>query len=59
METDHEEVVDGRARRYYRLTTEGAALLSAEAERLRRNADTAAARLRRGPAARPSLGGAS
>ncbi|GAA2670763.1 hypothetical protein GCM10010412_049950 [Nonomuraea recticatena] len=51
--------MDGRARRYYRLTTEGAALLSAEAERLRRNADTAAARLRRGPAARPSLGGAS
>ncbi|MEV4064697.1 PadR family transcriptional regulator [Nonomuraea dietziae] len=58
IETDHEEVVDGRARRYYRLTTEGAARLSAEAERLRRNADTAAARLRRGPAARPSLGGA-
>ncbi|GAA3804303.1 PadR family transcriptional regulator [Sphaerisporangium flaviroseum] len=58
IETDHEEVVDGRARRYYRLTAEGTARLSAEAERLRRHADTAAARLRRGPAARPSLGGA-
>ncbi|MEZ7125247.1 PadR family transcriptional regulator [Nonomuraea sp. AD125B] len=60
IETDREEVVDGRARRYYRLTTEGAARLSAEADRLRRNADTATARLRRSPsAARPSLGGAS
>ncbi|MCA2227800.1 PadR family transcriptional regulator [Nonomuraea sp. NEAU-L178] len=46
IETDHEEVVDGRARRYYRLTAEGAARLLVEAERLRRNADTAAARLR-------------
>jgi hypothetical protein len=34
--------VDGRARRCYRLTVDGAARLSAEAERLRRNADTAA-----------------
>lgn len=59
IETDREEVVDGRARRYYRLTIEGAARLSAEAERLRRNADTATARLRRSPAAQPSLGGAS
>ncbi|MEV0589492.1 helix-turn-helix transcriptional regulator [Nonomuraea sp. NPDC050310] len=55
IEADHEEVVDGRARRYYRLTNEGAARLSAEAERLRRNADTASARLRHGPA----FGGAS
>ncbi|MGP3916725.1 PadR family transcriptional regulator [Nonomuraea sp. 10N515B] len=60
IETDREEVVDGRARRYYRLTIEGAARLSAEAERLRRNADTATARLLRSPAAaQPSLGGAS
>ncbi|MEV4571754.1 helix-turn-helix transcriptional regulator [Nonomuraea jabiensis] len=60
IETDREEVVDGRARRYYRLTGEGASRLSAEAERLRRHADTAAARLRRGPAAAQlSLGGAS
>ncbi|GAA3647799.1 hypothetical protein GCM10022224_008230 [Nonomuraea antimicrobica] len=59
IETDREEVVDGRARRYYRLTADGAARLSAEADRLRRNADTAAARLRRDPARRLSLGGAS
>lgn len=60
IETDREEIVDGRARRYYRLTIEGAARLSAEAEQLRRNADTATARLRRGPVAgQRSLGGAS
>jgi DNA-binding PadR family transcriptional regulator len=43
---DREEVVDGRARRYYRLTDDGAARLSEEAARLRRHADTAATRLR-------------
>jgi len=48
VETDREEVVDGRARRYYRLTSEGEARLAAEAERLRRNADTALSRLRTG-----------
>jgi DNA-binding PadR family transcriptional regulator len=42
---DREEVVDGRLRRYYRLTDEGAAGLAAEVERLRRRAETAAARL--------------
>jgi DNA-binding PadR family transcriptional regulator len=45
VETDREEVVDGRARRYYRLTSEGEARLAVEAEHLRRNADTAASRL--------------
>jgi DNA-binding PadR family transcriptional regulator len=54
IETDREEVVDGRARRYYRLTSEGGTRLSVEAERLRRNAETAASRLRGGP--RPALG---
>ncbi|RVX41420.1 PadR family transcriptional regulator [Nonomuraea polychroma] len=44
--TDREEVVDGRARRYYRLTSEGEARLATEAEHLRRNADTATSRLR-------------
>lgn len=44
VEVDREEVVDGRARRYYRLTREGAAALTAETERLRRNV-TAASRL--------------
>ncbi|MGW4792081.1 PadR family transcriptional regulator [Nonomuraea sp. NPDC004297] len=46
VETHREEVVDGRARRYYRLTPEGEARLAVEAEHLRRNADTAATRLR-------------
>jgi DNA-binding PadR family transcriptional regulator len=43
---DREEIVDGRLRRYYRLTDDGAALLAAEAERLHRNAEAARARLR-------------
>ena len=38
---DREEVVDGRPRRYYRLTDEGAATLTAETERLTRKASTA------------------
>jgi DNA-binding PadR family transcriptional regulator len=49
IETDREEVVDGRARRYYRLTSEGAARLSVETERMRRNVETAASRLRGRP----------
>jgi PadR family transcriptional regulator PadR len=36
---DHEEVVAGRLRRYYRLTPEGGATLAAEAAQLRRAAD--------------------
>jgi DNA-binding PadR family transcriptional regulator len=48
---DHEEVVEGRRRRYYRLTDSGAAVLAAEVARLRRHAGAAAGRLRRrGPA---------
>jgi len=43
---DHEEVVDGRLRRYYRLTPDGSAVLAAEADRLRSNAAVAARRLR-------------
>ncbi|WP_067171999.1 PadR family transcriptional regulator [Microtetraspora niveoalba] len=46
VEADREEIVDGRARRYYRLTSEGESRLSVEAERLRRNAETATSRLR-------------
>ncbi|WP_283132956.1 PadR family transcriptional regulator [Rhizohabitans arisaemae] len=45
---DREEIVDGRVRRYYRLTGEGATRLATEAERLRRNAAEAVARLRTG-----------
>jgi DNA-binding PadR family transcriptional regulator len=36
---DHEEVVSGRLRRYYRLTPEGGETLAAEAAQLRRAAD--------------------
>jgi DNA-binding PadR family transcriptional regulator len=51
---DREEAVDGRLRRYYRLTETGGAALSAEVNRLRRNASAAAERL--GP--RFTVGGA-
>ncbi|WP_344862572.1 PadR family transcriptional regulator [Planomonospora alba] len=47
---DREEVVDGRVRRYYRLTDAGGSRLAAEAERLRRHAEAASARLRARPA---------
>jgi DNA-binding PadR family transcriptional regulator len=43
---EHEEIVDGRLRRYYRLTDDGAAALRAEAARLQANASAAMARLR-------------
>ncbi|WP_432930760.1 PadR family transcriptional regulator [Microbispora sp. CA-135349] len=43
---DREEIVEGRLRRYYRLTGDGAARLAAEAERMHRHATAAVARLR-------------
>jgi len=43
---DREEIVDGRIRRYYRLTGDGTARLAAEAERMRRHARAATVRLR-------------
>jgi DNA-binding PadR family transcriptional regulator len=46
VEVDREEVVDGRLRRYYRLTADGTRVLAAEADRLRRHAAVAARRLR-------------
>ncbi|GAA2593842.1 hypothetical protein GCM10010399_25550 [Dactylosporangium fulvum] len=56
---DRDEAVDGRLRRYYRLTDRGAGALAAEAERLQRNASAAVARLRHRaqPGAGPALGG--
>ena len=42
---DREEVVDGRLRRYYRLTPEGGRRLAAEAARLQANARAAMKRL--------------
>src|SRR6266566_1409978 len=43
--SDKEEVVDGRLRRYYRITGGGAAALAAEVRRIRANAAVAASRL--------------
>jgi DNA-binding PadR family transcriptional regulator len=40
-------MVDGRLRRYYRLTDDGAAVLEQEAARLQYNADAARGRLAR------------
>jgi len=42
---DREEVVEGRLRRYYRLTPKGSELLAAEAARLQANASAALSRL--------------
>jgi DNA-binding PadR family transcriptional regulator len=42
---DREEIVEGRLRRYYRLTDDGAAVLEAEARRLTSNAEAAVKRL--------------
>ena len=50
---DREEVVDGRLRRYYGLTDDGAELLAADAKRLTSNAAVATNRLRRRASARP------
>jgi len=47
LTVDREEAVEGRLRRYYRVTDDGRRELRAEVDRLRRNADLAAARLAR------------
>ena len=55
---DRDEIIDGRLRRYYRLTPGGADVLAAEAARLQANAGAALSRLRAGAAARrPGLAG--
>ena len=54
---DREEAVDGRLRRYYRLTDRGAATLGAEVEQLRANAAIADERLRRRSGIRLGLAG--
>jgi DNA-binding PadR family transcriptional regulator len=46
VDVDREEVIDGRLRRYYRLTPAGSQLLAAETERQRANAAEATRRLR-------------
>jgi DNA-binding PadR family transcriptional regulator len=45
VEVDREEIVDGRLRRYYRLTAVGQERLAAEAARLQANALVAISRL--------------
>lgn len=47
IEIDREEAVDGRLRRYYRLSDSGAAALAVQAERLQRRAAAARSQLRR------------
>jgi DNA-binding PadR family transcriptional regulator len=51
-EVDREETIDGRPRRYYRLTQQGTTALAAETARLERTARTAKRLL----AARPAVG---
>jgi hypothetical protein len=46
VDVDREEIVDGRLRRYYRLTEPGAARLAAEVEKLRAHTRVARQRLR-------------
>ena len=50
IETSGEEVIDGRLRRYYRLTDRGGSRLAEEAQRLQRNASLAIGRLSLGSA---------
>src|SRR5690242_19378437 len=52
IEVDHEQAVEGRLRRYYRLTADGTAALTAEIARLDRRASAAREELRH----RPTLG---
>jgi DNA-binding PadR family transcriptional regulator len=46
IRTDRTEVVGGRLRRYYVITDEGTRRLTAEVDRMRRNAEVATRRLR-------------
>src|SRR3954453_2977935 len=50
IQVDREEAVEGRLRRYYRLSDSGAGVLAAQIDRLRRNASAAEAQLRHRPA---------
>ena len=57
VEPDREETVDGRTRRYYRITDHGVAVLEAETARLRTSAEVAAGQL--AARRRPGLGPAT
>jgi len=59
LEPDREELIEGRLRRYYRLTDAGAGVLEQEAARLQHNAEAARQRLARRrarPVPRPASG---
>ena len=45
VEPDHEEIIDGRTRRYYRLTDDGATALSEETARMRASLEAATTQL--------------
>ena len=47
IDVDREEIVEGRLRRYYRLTPPGAAVLAAEVARMRASASVADRRLKK------------
>ncbi|SDZ47728.1 transcriptional regulator, PadR family [Asanoa ishikariensis] len=55
VERDREEIVDGRARRYYRLTDRGETALGAEVERLSHTVRAAQARLSARATQRPAV----
>lgn len=57
VEADREEAVDGRLRRYYRLSDAGAAVLQAQIERLRRHATVAEGQLGRRLGGTPGVAG--
>jgi DNA-binding PadR family transcriptional regulator len=57
LAVDREEAVEGRLRRYYRLTDQGAAVLAAEVEQWQAAAAVATVRLRRRGAGRLGLAG--
>jgi DNA-binding PadR family transcriptional regulator len=55
IEVEREEAVEGRLRRYYRLSDTGAATLAVEVDRLRKRATTAEAQLKQRPGVVPGL----
>ena len=57
IEVDREEAIEGRLRRYYRLTDHGGGVLATEVERLQHNANVAAERLRQLPRLMPGTAG--
>ena len=59
VEVDREEIVDGRLRRYYRITASGARILADEIARMQANAAVASKRLKRLTAGPAQAGGAA